>query len=337
MADLKTSYLGLELKNPLVVGACNICKDFANVKKLEEAGAAAVVYKSLFEEQIQLESLELEEDLSEYDDRNAEMTRIFPEMEHAGAKEHLLKLEKLKKTVNIPVIASLNALYEDSWVQYAKDLESTGADALELNFYSVPKDGSLSGSQIEEERIGYLSEIISAVKIPVSVKMTPFYSNVLNMVTEMDKVGAKGFVLFNRLFEPDIDIDSLTHTSPFNISTHADNRMSMRYIGMLYGKIKAELIANSGIFTAEDVIKMILAGAGSVQLVSTLYKNRLSYVSTIITELNNWMDDRGFATIDEFKGKLSMDKIVDPFYYKRAQYVDILMNSNEINKAYPIR
>jgi len=337
MADLKTTYLGLELKNPLVVGACNLSKDLANMKKLEEAGAAAIVYKSLFEEQIQLEALELEDDLGEYDDRNAEMTRIFPEMTHAGAREHLLKLEKLKKTVDIPVIASLNALYEDSWVQYAKDLESTGADALELNFYAVPKDASISGSQIEEERLGFLSEVISAVNIPVSVKMTPFYSNVLNMATEMDKLGAKGFVLFNRLFEPDIDIDTLTHTSPFNISSHTDNRLSMRYIGMLYGKVNAELIANSGIFTGEDAIKMILAGASSVQLVSTLYKNRLNYVSTILADIQNWMDDRGFASINEFKGKMSMEKITDPFYYKRAQYVDILMNSNEINKAYPIR
>ncbi len=336
MADLTTKYAGLTLKNPVIAGASNLVTDPDVVKKLEDAGVAAIVYKSLFEEQIQLESYQMEEEMSRYDDLHAEMTSLFPDIEHAGPSEHLHQVEKLKKSVGIPVIASVNAVYEPTWGEYAQKLEETGADALEVNFFAVPKDAAKAEEDIVKEQLDVLSKIKSKVSIPVTVKLSPFYTNILKVVSDMDRAGADGFVLFNRLFQPDINIETETMAFPYNLTHPEENRLALRFMGLLYGQVKAGLCANGGIFDGKDVIKMILAGADAVQVVSTLYKNKPAHVGTMLKDIEQWMNGKDYGSLDDFRGKLSRKNINDPFAYKRAQYVDILLKSDEMNKLFPI-
>ncbi len=333
MADLKTRYLGLELKNPVIVGASNLVTSLDSIKKVEESGAGALVYKSLFEEQIQLENAQMDDELSEYDERNAEMIKLFPSIKHAGPAEHLENLRKARENLSIPLIASLNAVYKESWVEYAELIQETGVDALELNFYYVPRDINTSGESVYRDQIEILKEVKNYVNIPVSVKLSYFYSNPLHVISLMDKAGAKGFVLFNRLFQPDINLDKEEHYTPFNLSSPGDHRLPLRFAGLLYDNINANICANTGIYTGKDVAALILAGADCTQVVSTIYKNKIPYLETIIKDLNDWMDAREYKSLDDFKGKLSNKKINNPFVYKRAQYIDLLLKSEEIFKT----
>ena len=273
MVDLKTKYLGLELKNPIILGASNLVTKTDNIKRAEQAGAAAIVYKSLFEEQIQLEAAQLDDELEEYNERNAEMVKLFPSIKHAGPEEHLINLRKAKESVKIPVIASLNAIYKESWVEYAQLIEQTRVDALEFNFFFVPQDARKDGRDVNNLQLEVITEVRSKVKLPISVKLSPFYANPLNIVSQMDKLGVDGFVLFNRLFQPDIDIEKEMHFSPFNLSNPEDNKLTLRFAGLLYGTITGSVCSNTGIYSGADVVKMILAGADCVQVVSTVYKN----------------------------------------------------------------
>jgi dihydroorotate dehydrogenase (fumarate) len=335
--DLSTTYLGLKLKNPIIVGASNLVTDLSILKKLEAAGAAAIVYKSLFEEQIHLENLELDQDLTDYDDRNAEMTSIFPsDIYEAGPEEFLMNFKEARKAVNIPMIASLNCVYDDTWYEYAKKLEEAGADALELNFYNNPRDFDMEGRSILNEELDTIEGVKKAVKIPVSVKLSPFYTNPLYTIKEMDKRGANGFVLFNKLFQPDINIELEEMTFPYNLSTEHESRLPLRYVGMLYDNVEADLCANRGIFTGEDVIKMILAGANVVQVVSTIYKHGPSQITKMLEDMEIWMANKQYNDLSEFRGRMSKKNIKDPFAYRRAQYVDILMKSKQIFKNFPI-
>jgi len=329
MADLSTTYMGLKLKSPIIAGASNLALKEENIKALEDAGIGAIVYKSLFEEQINFEAADMDEDLTAYNDRHAEMTKIYPEMEHAGPKEFLHQLKKVKELANVPVIGSINALYEETWVEYAKLMENTGIDALELNLYSVPKKFELTGQDYEKHQLEIIKLVKKAIKIPVSIKLSPFYSNTLNFINEADKLGVNGFVLFNKLYEPEIDINEEKPLFPFNLSNKGDYRMALRYAGLLYGNIKGEISSGSGIFDGEDVIKFLLAGANTVQVVSTLYKNKISHVSTMLKQIEEWMDKKGYKTLGDFRGKLSRKNMKDPFVYLRAQYVDILLNSTD--------
>lgn len=334
--DITTNYLGLKLKNPLIIGASNLVTDHDMLKKLEEQGTSAIVYKSLFEEQIQLENLEHHSHEEEYGARHAEMHSPFPSTEDAGPREFLLKLKKAKETLNIPLIASLNCIYEETWIEYAREIENTGVDALELNFYSTPREFDVMGKAISQEQFDILESITDKVKIPVSVKLSPFYTNPLYNISEMDKFGVKGFVIFNRLFQPDIDIENEKHHFPYNLSNEEDNRLAIRYTGLLYGNINANICANGGVFSGKDVIKLLLVGADCVQVVSTIYKNGPEQISKMLNEIESWMKSKNYNTINDFKGKLSNKKLKDPFTYKRAQYVDILMRSEEIFRKYPI-
>jgi dihydroorotate dehydrogenase (fumarate) len=336
MANLEIKYMGLELKNPIIVGASNLVTDVKNLKKIEEAGAGAIVYKSLFEEQIQLEELQMDEDIREYTERNAEMQSLFPDIKHAGPVEHLMHLEEARKSVGIPVIASLNALYGDTWTEYAIKIEETGVSGIELNFYNTPGSFDTAASTIEQEQIDVLKAVKKAVKIPVSVKLSPFYTNTLEFVKKLDDAGADGIVLFNRLFQPDFDLDKEELHFPYNLSNDEDNRLPLRYAGLLYGNIKSPVCCNSGIFSGLDAIKMILAGAACVQVVSTLYKNQISHIAAMLNEMNQWLDKKNYTSVNNIIGKLSKKNSKDPFAFKRAQYVDIIMKSNNIFKKYPL-
>ncbi|WP_066628011.1 dihydroorotate dehydrogenase-like protein [Labilibacter marinus] len=334
--DLKTTYMGIELKNPIIVGACNLVTNVNMAQKLEEAGAAAIVFKSLFEEQIHLEAAELDEDLHEFDERNAEMTSLFPQVEHSGPKAHLIALKKVVDAVSIPVFASLNCLYDVSWVEYAKYLEETGVAGIELNFYHTISEEQKSSAEIEHEQVEALNKVKTALSIPVSVKLSPYYSNTLNVIREFDAVGADAFILFNRLFQPDIDTENEELKMPYNLSSKNDNRIALRYTGLVSGTVKGSLCANNGIHDTEDLISVLLAGADAAQIVSTIYKNGLVQITTMLEDLAVWMKNKGYNNLSEFKGKLSKNNLKEPFAYKRAQYVDYLMKSKEIIKQYSV-
>lgn len=329
MANLTTKHMGISLKNPVILGASNLVSNVDNLKKAEDAGIAAIVYKSLFEEQIQLEDYDLDNQMEAYDERHAEMINLFPNLEHAGPKEHLYNLRKAKESVSIPLIASINAIYKESWVDYAKQIEETGVDGIELNFFAIPRDMERSGHDIISQQIEVLGAVKKAVGIPVSVKLSPFYTNILKTVGDLDKAGADGFILFNRLFEPDIDVEAEKHAAPWNLSTPGDHRLVIRYAGLLYDNIKGSVVANNGIYEGTDVIKLILAGADAIQSVSTFYHNGIKHVGNMLKELEDWMDRKGYKAIDDFKGKLSSKAINDPFVYKRAQYIDMILKSEE--------
>ncbi len=334
--DFTTKYLGLELKNPVIVGASNLVTDIQTLQLLEKAGAAAIVYKSLFEEQINFEQSEMEEMKEEYQERNAEMTTIFPpNIYEAGPDEFLMHFKEARKAVTIPLIASLNAVFDDTWYEWAKKLEDAGADALELNFYNNPREFDMEGKAIIREELDVIDGVKKAVKIPVSAKLSPFYTNPLYVFKEMDKKGIDGLVLFNRLFQPDINIENEKMHFPYNLSNVSDNLLPLRYAGILYDQLNCDICANTGIFTGEDVIKMILAGADTVQVVSTIYKYGPKQIQKILEDMEIWMANKKYKNLNDFRGKLSMKNVKDPFAYRRAQYVDILMRSDEIFKRYP--
>jgi dihydroorotate dehydrogenase (fumarate) len=260
---------------------------------------------------------------------------MFPDIEHAGPEEHLMNLQKAVESVNIPVFGSLNAIDEESWVDYAKKIAQTGVAGLEINFYHVPSDFEIVGKAIINEQLDIVRAIKKEIKIPLAIKLSPYYTNPLYVVNEMDKLGANAFVLFNRLFQPEIDIDKEEMHFPYNLSQHEDNRFPLRAAGLLYGNIKADICSSRGVFTGEDVISMILAGANCVQVVSTLYKNKIEQIKAILNDIERWMNKKGYKKPDDFRGKMSKKNIQDPFAYRRAQYVDILMKSEEIFKKYP--
>ncbi|MFO7723862.1 MAG: dihydroorotate dehydrogenase-like protein [Bacteroidales bacterium] len=337
MAKLRTTYMGIELKNPIIIGASNMVTDHKFAKKLEEAGAAALVYKSLFEEQVLFERIQLQNDLEAFNEMNAEMTRLFPTVEHAGPKEYLVNLKKLKDSVDIPVFASLNALHKDTWVEYASLIQETGVDGIELNFYTMPEEFDRDAALIEEHQLETLAAVKRVLKIPVAVKLSPFYSNPLHVISKMDDEDVDAFVLFNRFFQPDIDLENLKLQFPYNLTPESDNRLSLRFAGLLYGNINADICANTGIFKANDVLKMLLAGATSVQVVSAVMKNGADHIRVMLEGIERWMDAKGFEYINQFQGMLAREKVTDPFAYKRAQYVDILLKSRDFYKTYPLK
>ena len=334
MVDLKTSYMGLKLKNPVIAGASNLMLDLKNIKKMEKAGAAAIVYKSLFEEQIELEKLQLDDMIEEYSERNAEMVNIFPHMEHAGPLEYLVRLKKVKESVSIPVIGSLNAVNRDTWIEYARKIEETGVDGIELNLFYIPRDTGRDGVLIENEQLEIVKTIVSSLSIPVAIKLSSFYSNPLNLIRKMDQPGPGGFVLFNRLFQPDIDIDKQEQSFPFRLSSPGYHRLPLRFTGLLYGNINADICSSSGVFGGEDIIKLLLAGASCIQCVSTLYKNGIGYINTMLEEVGEWMKDKGYKSLEDFRGKFSLKQQKDPFAYQRAQYVDLLIKGRPVIKEF---
>jgi dihydroorotate dehydrogenase (fumarate) len=331
MNKLKTIYMGIELNNPIILGASNLVTDLDNLKKAEELGAGAIIYRSLFEEQIQLERFQLDERLTEFNDLNAEMVQIHPNIEHAGPDEHLMNLRKAKESLSIPLIASLNAINNDTWLKYARLIEETGVDGIELNFYQIPMDFKKNAKEIEDAQINTLKEIRQNISIPISVKLSPDYSNILNFIKKLDKAGADAFVLFNSFFQPDINVSTEKHIKSSHLSNTGDYKQSLRYAGLLFDNIKADICSSYGIFSGEDAIKLLLSGATCVQVVSTIYKNGLMQLNNIRRELEEWMDIKNYKSLDEFRGKLSNNRLTsNPFVYKRAQYVDLLLNSEEI-------
>ncbi|HZJ74241.1 MAG TPA: dihydroorotate dehydrogenase-like protein [Perlabentimonas sp.] len=331
MKKLKTTYMGIELDNPIILGACSMSNDTDNLLKAEDNGIGAIVFKSLFEEQVQLERLQLEERLTEYDNVHAEMITTHPNIEFSDTEKHLVHLRKAKERLSVPLIASLNAVNQNSWLEYAKELAQTGVDGLELNLYQTPTDFDKESKEIEDYQINIVKKIKETLSLPVSVKLSSEYTNALSLIKKMDAVGVDGFVLFNAFFQPDININSLKHKRNFNLSKKGEYRKTLRYTGMLYGAIEADVCGSRGIFDGDDIIKNILSGSACVQMVSSLYKNGLEQIDVVKKQLSEWMEKKEFSSIEEFRGKMAQKNLApESMVYKRTQYIDLLMRSDNI-------
>jgi dihydroorotate dehydrogenase (fumarate) len=325
MADLHTRYMGLALKTPFVVAASSISGHLDRIKLAEEAGAGALVIRSLFEEQIQMEAMRLDEALDIGIEGNPEAQSYFPNLKHGGADEHLMWVEKARQAVGMPLIASLNAVSPGGWTRYARQLESTGVDGLELNVYAVAADLSRSGADVERELYDVVAAVQAEVKLPVAVKLSPFYSSMANVAAELDRRKVAALVLFNRFLQPDIDPETEELKNEMVYSGPEEIKLPLRWVALLYGRVKADLILNTGVHSGLDAAKAILAGAAAVQSASALLINGIPFLSTMLRQFESWMDEHGYPDLAAMRGKLSQQKVEDLYGFERAQYVKLLV------------
>ncbi len=326
--DLSTKYLGLNLRNPLVTAASPLADSLDNIRRMEDAGAAAVVLHSLFEEQLRLERMELHHHLTASTESFTEAQSFFPEPSEfsLGPEEYLEHIRRAKAAVKIPIIASLNGASEGDWTDCARKMQAAGADAIELNVYFIPADMNLDGDRVEQTYLNILKAVKGAVKIPVAIKLSPFFSNMANMAKRLDQAGADGLVLFNRFYQPDIDLDSLEVQPHVLLSTPQALRLPMRWIAILHGKLRANLAATSGIHHAPDVIKMLMVGADVTMLCSTLLKNGIEYLRVIEQGMRTWMEEHEYESVRQMQGSLSQARCSDPTAFERAQYMRVLQS-----------
>ena len=324
--DLTTKYLGLKLRSPLVVSASPLSEDIDNIKRMEDAGAAAVVLYSLFEEQLRQDRLELNKNLQQGTDSFAEALSYFPEPDDfkLGPEEYLRHIWQAKQATKIPIIASLNGSSAGGWTEYAKQIQQAGADALELNIYYIPTDPDLTGTEVELTYLDILKAVKSEVTIPVAVKLSPFFSNFANMAKRLDQAGANGLVLFNRFYQPDIELESLEVKPNLLLSTPMAMRLPLRWIALLHGKLKASLAATSGIHRASDVLKMLMAGADVTMLCSTVIRHGIPQIAMIERDLTDWLVEHEYESVSQLKGSLSQKNCAEPAAFERAQYMKAL-------------
>lgn len=334
MADMSTTYMGIALKNPVTVAACSLSTKVDNILRAEEAGAGALVIRSLFEEQIRHEIGELDEALSQGANSYAEALSYFPAISHGEAKEHLFWVERTRAATQMPLIASLNAISPGNWVKYAKQLADTGVNGLELNYYSIEANPEREGAQAEQQMLDIVAAVRTEVELPIAVKISPFYSSVGNVIEKLEETGVNAVVMFNRFLQPDIDPDTEAILHEMTYSTSAEMLVPMRWIALLYGKLAVDMAANTGIMESRDVVKSLLAGATVVQVASTLYRNGIGHLASLTAGLNAWMDAKGYAAVEDFRGKLSQQGFEgDAVMFERAQYLDFLMQRQRWVKA----
>ena len=326
--DLTTTYLGLPLRTPLVPSASPLSKEIDNIRRMEDAGASAVVLYSLFEEQLVLDRYELEHHLAQGTDSFAEALTYFPEPSrfHLGPEGYLEHIGKAKAAVNIPVIASLNGTSLGGWTSYAKQMEQAGADALELNVYYIPTDMEQTAEQVEQTYIDILKAVKAAVTIPVALKLGPFFSNMARMARHIDEAGADGLVLFNRFYQPDVDLETLEIRPNVLLSTPQALRLPLTWIGILYGRIRATMAATSGIHQAEDVLKMLMVGADVTMLCSVLLQQGIEHIRVIEQGLRDWMDAHEYVSVQQMKGSMSQQNCADPSAFSRSHYIGTLQS-----------
>ena len=326
--DLTTKYMGLKLKNPIVPSASPLSHSVDTVKAMEDAGAAAVVVYSLFEEQITHESGELDHYLSVGTESFAEAQSYFPQQDkfHLGPEQYLNHISNLKKAVDIPIIGSLNGVSTGGWVKYAKNIEQAGADALELNVYYVAANPDFSSLEVENMYVDVLQEIKKNVKIPVAIKLSPFFTSMSNMARKLDNAGADALVLFNRFYQPDFDLDKLEVVPNLLLSTNWEMRLPLRWIAILHGNIKASLGATTGIHNHTDVLKMMMAGADVAMMASELLLNGIGRITQILNEMKKWMEEKEYSSIEMMKGSMSQKKIAQPAAFERANYMKTLQS-----------
>jgi len=325
--DLSTTYLGLKLKNPLVPSASPLSRKLDTIRAMEDAGASAVVLYSLFEEQLKHEANELDHYLVRDSDSYGEALSYFPDLgsyNNRGPEEYLNHLHAAKEAVDIPVIGSLNGVSTGGWIEYARKMQEAGADALELNVYFVPTDPALTGADIENRYIDVLKAVKGAVSIPVAVKLSPFFSSTANMCQRLVDAGADGLVLFNRFYQPDIDLESLTVTPNVVLSRPSSGRLPMRWIAILYSHLKASLAATTGVHTHEDVLKMLMAGADVTMMASALIEHGVWHLAAVRESLVRWMEEREYESVEQMKGSLSHKSCCEPAAFERANYMKAL-------------
>lgn len=326
--DLSTTYLGLKLKNPIVPSASPLSHTVDSMKRLEDAGAAAVVMYSLFEEQIAHEAAELDHYLNYGKESFAEALTYFPEAQeyNIGPDEYVELVRKAKQALNIPVIGSLNGISTGGWISYAKKIADAGADALELNVYYIPTDPDVTSSDVEDRYLEVLHAIKHTVDIPIAVKLSPFFSSMAHMAKRLENSGANGLVLFNRFYQPDIDLEALEVKPNVVLSSSNSMRVPLRWIAILHGQVKMSLAATSGIHTAQDVIKMVMAGADVTMMCSALLKNGPSHIAQVLLDLHQWMLEHEYISVQQMKGSMSQKSVADPAAFERANYVKALQS-----------
>jgi dihydroorotate dehydrogenase (fumarate) len=326
--DLSTTYLGMKLRTPLVPSASPLSEEIDGIKRMEDAGAAAVVLYSLFEEQLQLETYELNYHLTYGTESFPEALSYFPQPVeyHLGPEEYLNHIRKAKEAVKIPIIASLNGSSVGGWTSFAGMMQEAGADALELNLYHIPTSMEMTGSEVEQQYIDVLQAVKSAVKIPVAVKLSPFFSNFANMAKRFDVAGADGLVLFNRFYQPDIDLENLDVRPNVLLSMPQALRLPLTWIGILYGRIKAHLAATSGIHEPQDVVKMLMVGANVTMLCSSLLRRGINHIGVLEKGLRGWMEEHEYDSVQQMCGSMSQKNCADPAAFERAQYMKALQS-----------
>ena len=324
--DLSTTYLGLKLKSPLVASSSPMCADVGNVRRLEDAGAAAVVLHSLFEEQLAVDSDELDRYLTEGNEISAESVTHFPELTHRvmGPDAYLAHIAKCKEAVKIPIVASLNGATQGGWLRFAKQMEQAGADALELNIYNIPVNPAVSGEAVEQQYVDLVRSVREQVKIPVAVKLGPYFSSMANMAGKLDAAGANGLVLFNRFYQPDFDLEALEVVPNLILSNSHELLLRLNWIAVLYGTVKADLALTGGVHSAPDVIKAMMAGAKVAMMTSALLKRGITYLDTLTSELLVWMGEHEYDSIRQMQGSMSRNAVPQPAAFERANYMKVL-------------
>jgi dihydroorotate dehydrogenase (fumarate) len=326
MVDLTTTYLGLKLKNPLVASASPLCAKVETVQKLEQAGISAVVMYSLFEEQIIHESLELDHYLFYGSEASPEFSSFYPQtgMYTLAPESYIESVKKFKQAVSIPVIGSLNGVSTGGWIKYARKIEEAGADALELNLYYLPTDPELTSLKLEESYVTLVRDIRKSIQLPIAVKLSPFFTTIPNIARRLADAGADGLVLFNRFYQPDLDLENLEVVPNLELSDSRELRLPLRWIAILYGRVKADFALTSGIHTGVDVLKAIMAGASAAMLTSELLKNGIGRVPALLAEVENWMVEHEYTSVLQMKGSLSQRTVNDPAAFERANYMKVL-------------
>ena len=327
--NLNTTYLGLKLRTPLVPSASPLSEDIDNLKRMEDAGASAIVFHSMFEEQIRRETDTLHHHATHGTERSAEALGYVPEAGEFqfAPNRYLLNIVKAKQAAGIPIIASLNGSTFGGWTSFARALEQAGADALELNIYSVPTHPDVPAEEIETDYLTIIASVKAQVKIPVAVKLSPFFTNLSHFARRLDRQGVDGLVLFNRFYQPDIDLEAREITPTINLSAPGEMRLPLRWIAMLHGRIRASLAATSGIHRGIDALKMLMAGADVTMLCSVLLRQGIGHIAVIEREMREWMEAHECESVEQIKGVLSQKNCADPGAFERAQYIRVILTA----------
>ena len=326
--DLRTTYLGLELANPLIPSASTLSSRIDTLKRLQEAGASAIVMQSLFEEQIEHEELQTHRVIETGAESFPEALSYLPEVEdyNTGPDEYLRHLEASKKELEIPVIGSLNGTSAGGWVRYARLIQDAGADALELNVYFVASDPDETGERVERRYLDLVAQVRGSVTIPLAVKVGPYFSSMANMARRLDDAGADGLVLFNRFFQPDIDLETLRVDPTLHLSTSDELRLPLRWIAILHGRVSCSLAATTGVWTAEDAVKLLLAGADVTMMASALFRHGPEHLRTVLDGVRTWLEEHEYSAVEQLRGSASQANVADPLVYARSNYMQMLVS-----------
>jgi len=337
--NLTTKYLGLDLRTPLVPSSSPLSEGLDNLKRLEDAGASAIVLPSMFEEQIRLEKHPPQHDLTPGTERYAQVLNYFPEADefHFAPDRYLENIRRAKEALGVPLIASLNGSTFGGWTSFARAIAQAGADALELNLYAIPTDPEISAEEIETSYLTIISSVKAQLKIPVAVKLSPFFTNISQFARRLDRHGVDGLVLFNRFYQPDIDLETLEVSPTINLSTPGEIRLPMRWIALLYGRIRASLAATSGVHCAADALKLLMAGADVTMLCSVLLRQGIQQLTTIEREICEWMEKHEYDSVEQLKGSVSQGSCHNPSAFERAQYMRAIAIDRAFTPAESIR